>query len=192
MNLQPSLSFAQSLFQKVLQPGDIAVDATVGNGHDTAFLAKMVGETGHVFGFDIQPEAINQTNKRLQMEELSNQVSLFHRGHEHATNMIPPHIHGAIKGVIFNLGYLPRGNKMIITKPETTISAVEQLLTMMAQGGLLILVVYHGHEGGAEERDALLQYVANLEQQKYNVLQYSFINQINHPPFLLAIEKKLP
>ena len=56
--------------------------------------------------------------------------------------------------------------------------------------GLLILVIYHGHEGGKEEKDAVLNYVTQLDQKEYHVLQYQFINQKNDPPFVIAIEKR--
>lgn len=192
MHLQTTLSFAHSLFEKAIQPGDMVVDATVGNGHDTVFLAKLIGENGYVFGFDVQKEAINHTYERLCAENLVQRVTLFQEGHEKASIALPKDVHGKLKGVIFNLGYLPKGNKNIITKAETTISALEQFINIMATGGLIVLVVYHGHQGGKEEKEHILQYVSNLNQKKFHVLKYSFLNQINYPPFVIAIEKRLP
>ncbi|MEK3887662.1 class I SAM-dependent methyltransferase [Bacillus sp. FSL K6-3431] len=190
MNLPRVLEFARMILQTSVNIGDIVVDATIGNGHDTLFLAKLIGQTGHVYGFDIQEAAIIQTNLRLNRDNLSERTTLFQRGHEQLLAMIPEHDQRKITGAILNLGYLPKGDKSIVTNPDTTISAVEQLLTVMSKGGTIVLVVYSGHPQGAEERDVLLQYVKDLEQEKAHVLQYGFINQRNSPPFIIAIEKK--
>lgn len=190
MKLDGILPFARQLLEKAVSSGDIAVDATVGNGHDTAFLAGLVGKTGIVYGFDIQEQAITKTKMRLEEQMLLEQVTLFQKGHEEVQISIPDAHHGQIKGAIFNLGYLPGGDKHIVTTPKTTISAIEQLLEMMAPEGIIVLVIYHGHEEGAFERDALLKYVLQLDQKKAHVLQYQFINQQNNPPFIIAIEKR--
>lgn len=190
MKLERILPFARQLLVQAVGAGDIAVDGTLGNGHDTKFLAELVGETGMVFGFDIQAEAIAATTTRLQESSLKERVTLYHQGHEHILYCIPPHYHGQIRGAIFNLGYLPGGDKSIVTTANTTMAAVEQLLDMMAPEGIIVLVIYHGHEEGARERDELLQYVKHLDQQRAHVLQYQFINQVNNPPFIIAIEKR--
>ncbi|MBW8349264.1 methyltransferase domain-containing protein [Bacillus sp. IITD106] len=190
MSLENILSFARSVLEKVVKPGDIVIDATIGNGHDTLFLANLVGNTGKVYGFDIQEEAVHETKQLLMTNKLLNRTTLFHTGHEHVLDVIPKDEHHRIKNAIFNLGYLPKGDKSIITKPETTIYAVHQLLKIMVPGGVVVLVIYYGHNGGKLERDALLRYTSSLDQKKYHVLQYAFINQVNNPPFIIAIEKR--
>lgn len=190
MKLKKVLPFAKSLLETATTPGDIAVDATLGNGHDSVLLANLVGEHGHVYGFDIQEEAIINSQRHLEESQLISRVTLFKKGHEHISECIPSTHHGKIAAAIFNLGYLPGGDKSIVTKPATTISAVEQLLSIMAPEGIIVIVIYHGHLGGAEERDSLLQYVKAIDQKKADVLQYDFINQANYPPFIIAIEKK--
>ncbi|WP_027409582.1 class I SAM-dependent methyltransferase [Anoxybacteroides tepidamans] len=190
MKLMRILPFARSLIDLAVKEGDIAVDATVGNGHDTLYLAERVGKKGHVFGFDIQSEAIENTAKRLQEHGMLEQVTLFQASHDKLIEKISAHYHGRITGAIFNLGYLPGGDKQIVTKPESTIRAIEQLLHILAPEGIIVLVVYHGHPEGAIERDALLEYVQTLDQKQAHVLRYEFINQINHPPFIIAIEKR--
>jgi len=189
MKLERILPFAKNLLQKAVKPGDIVVDATVGNGHDTVFLAEIVGENGKVYGFDVQEEAIVATKERLAEHDLSDRGILFHEGHEHLSTKIPTNDYGKITGAIFNLGYLPGSDKTIVTKPETTIAAIGQLLEIMSPGGIIVLVIYHGHEQGAIERDFLLQYCQQLDQKRAHVLQYQFINQQNNPPFIVAIEK---
>jgi 16S rRNA C1402 N4-methylase RsmH len=190
MKMERILPFARQLLENAVNPGDIAVDATLGNGHDTVFLAGLVGENGTVYGFDVQEEAILASKERLTQLGLMNRVTIFHEGHENLATLIPSSHHGKITGAIFNLGYLPGSDKTIVTRPETTISAIEQLLDVMAPEGIIVLVIYHGHEEGAVERDVLLQYCQQLNQKQAHVLQYQFINQQNHPPFIVAIEKR--
>lgn len=190
MKLKKILPFAKTLLETAITPGDIVVDATLGNGHDSVFLASLVGEQGHVYGFDIQEEALLNSQRHLEESQLLNRVTLFKKGHEQISECIPPAHHGKVTAAIFNLGYLPGGNKSIVTKPTTTISALEQLLSIMAPEGMIVIVIYHGHTGGSIERDHLLQYVKTLDQKKADVLRYDFINQANDPPFIIAVEKK--
>ena len=190
MKLERILPFARSLLEKAFIPDTVAVDATLGNGHDTYFLAKLASGTGHVYGFDIQDQALQATKERLAKENLSDRVTLIHRGHEEVKDFIPQSAKGKVTAAIFNLGYLPGGDKSIVTKPETTISAIEQLLELLAVEGIIVLVIYHGHEEGAIERDKLLQYVKELDQEKAHVLRYQFENQKNNAPFIIAIEKR--
>ncbi|RID86540.1 16S rRNA (cytosine(1402)-N(4))-methyltransferase [Peribacillus asahii] len=191
MKLDRILPFARILLEKAVQPGDIAVDGTMGNGFDTVFLANLTGEAGHVYAFDIQSEAIQNTTAKLEAEQLSERCTLFHAGHEQLKDLIPEKETRSLTGAIFNLGYLPGGDKTITTKASTTISAIEQLLEKMKPEGIIVLVIYHGHPEGAIERDELLAYVKHLPQDKTHVLQYGFINQVNHPPFIVAIEKRV-
>jgi predicted methyltransferase len=190
MKLDRILPYAKILLEKAVKSGDIVVDATLGNGHDTLFLAKLVGESGRVYGFDVQEEAIAASKTRLHKEGLLEGAVLFHQGHETLAENIPTIHHGKITGAIFNLGYLPGSDKTIVTKPETTIAAVNQLLEIMAPEGVIVLVIYHGHNEGALERDALLNFCCKINQKTAHVMRYQFINQQNNPPFIVAIEKR--
>ncbi len=190
MKLERILPFMRTLLGKAVSAGDVTVDATVGNGHDTLFLANLVGPEGKVYGFDIQEEAIQSCSSKLSAQNLNERVSLFQKGHEHVKASVPEKDHGKITGAVFNLGYLPGGDKSIVTGPTTTIAAVEQLLDIMAPEGIIVIVIYHGHPEGQLERDSLLEYAKNIKQDEAHVLQYQFINQQNHPPFILAIEKR--
>src|SRR5262249_55582618 len=99
-------SQAQNWVGKWLGAGDIVIDATAGNGHDTAFLAKKVGPSGQVFGLDIQQLALDRTADRLAAAKLSN-VVLVNGSHEELAQRIPIEFHGRIAAVMFNLGFLP-------------------------------------------------------------------------------------
>lgn len=190
MKLERVLPFARTLLQTAVKEGDYAVDATLGNGHDTCFLAEIVGDNGKVFGFDIQQEAIESSTNRVKEKGLEKRAVLIHDSHDTLLSVLPEEAKGNVTGAIFNLGYLPGGNKEIVTKPNSTIAAIEQLLQVMAPEGIIVLVIYHGHPEGQIERDAVLQFVEKLDQKEAHVLRYGFINQQNNPPFIVAIEKR--
>lgn len=183
MSLQRVLPFTKSLLEQAVSPGDTVIDATAGNGHDTYFLAKLIGSEGKVYAFDIQQEAMDATS--LRTAEFSH-VQLILDSHDRIDRYVKENISAAV----FNLGYLPKGDHSIITKAASTLSAMNQCLERLQVNGLLLMVVYSGHEGGSEERDAVLEFVRQLPQASYDVAQYSIINQSHSPPFLLAIEKK--
>ncbi|MEK9199181.1 class I SAM-dependent methyltransferase [Ureibacillus sp. 179-F W5.1 NHS] len=185
MKLQRVLQYAKTLLSESIDAGDIAIDATAGNGHDTLFLTELVGEKGHVYAFDIQQQAIESTENRLKENGVSHLATVILDGHEH----ISQHVQQQIGGAIFNLGYLPGANHHVVTKSNTTIEAIEQLLQLLKIGGIIVLVIYHGHEGGKEERDELLKFVSSLPQKYVHVLRYEFLNQKNDPPFIVALEK---
>ncbi|WP_440896150.1 class I SAM-dependent methyltransferase [Amphibacillus sp. Q70] len=187
--LKRVIPYAHELIQCAVKPGDVVIDATCGNGHDTVMLCRATGEHGKVYAFDIQLEAIEQTKQKLQSESLAN-VQLIHDGHQHLNQYLAQEDHGRITAAIFNLGYLPGSDKTIITKPAETLSAIDQIISHLKPGGIIVCVVYHGHPGGEVEKATLLNHLSQLEQREFNVLQYGFINQKNKPPFILAIEKK--
>lgn len=189
MKLKRILPFAKQLLESAVHKGAFVVDATIGNGHDTVFLAQLVGENGHVYGFDIQEDAVKNTSDRLREENLQKRASLFHKGHQFIQSVIPNDQHGLISGAMFNLGYLPGGDPAIVTNYETTISAIEQLLSIMKPEGMIVIVIYHGHPEGQIERDQLMQFVKTLDPRVAHVLQYQFINKQNNPPYIIAIEK---
>ncbi|MER2049116.1 MAG: class I SAM-dependent methyltransferase [Solibacillus sp.] len=185
MKLERVLQYAQTLLKMSVSEGDIAVDATAGNGHDTLFLANLVGDDGYVYAFDVQKEAVDATLHRLLDNALEHRAIVLKDGHENVAN----YIHKPVSVAIFNLGYLPGSNHEIVTKPNTTIQAIESLLKLLKVGGMIVLVVYHGHEGGKNERDEVIRYVSDLPQKHVHVLRYEFMNQKNDPPFIIALEK---
>lgn len=186
--LQTALHFSHTLLKEILQPGDQVVDATMGNGYDTVFMAELIGKTGHVYSFDIQQQALDSTQEKLKAANLTERTTLFLQGHETLGQVIS--INQPIKAGIFNLGYLPQSDKEIITLPQTTKQAMEEILARLVPKGRLILVVYYGHAGGENELDMVQEFCQQLSQEQYNVLTYQFINQKNQPPILYCIEKK--
>ncbi|MGX7202938.1 SAM-dependent methyltransferase [Enterococcus plantarum] len=186
--LQTALHFSHTLLKEIVQVGDVVVDATMGNGNDTAFLAELVGSTGLVYAFDIQEQALINTEKKITELGLNNQTILLQQGHETIGKTIPEETE--LTAAIFNLGYLPKSDKQIITKPDTTKKALDALVARLKRKGRIILVVYYGHAGGEAELALVQKYSQQLAQEEYSVLTYQFINQKNNPPILFCIEKK--
>lgn len=189
MILKRMLPFSKELLERACQKGDIVIDATMGNGHDTRYLADLVGKDGQVFAFDVQKKAIEQTSNRLG--EQYPYVHLIHDGHEKMAAHLPADAYGQISAAVFNLGYLPGGDKTVTTQAHTTIEAIKQLLDWLKPGGLIVLVIYHGHPEGKKEKEFLLDYCRSLHHEEVQVLSYQYMNIHNDPPFVVAIEKKL-
>lgn len=186
MKLERILPFSKTLITEHINSHSIVIDATCGNGNDTKFLAQQVPE-GHVYGFDIQASAIQSTYEKVKIYD---NVTLIQDGHENVQQHIDSNYKGHIDAAIFNLGYLPKGDKSIVTKPETTINAINHIFDYLSVEGIIVLVIYHGHPEGQIERDALLTFLEAFDQNKAHILKYQFMNQVNHAPFICAIEKR--
>ena len=176
---------ASDVLRRVLRPGDIAVDATMGNGKDTQFLCELVGETGHVYAFDVQSEAVSRTRERLAQEGLQDRATLLLAGHE----TMREHVKRAPRAVAFNLGWLPGAAHGVTTRVETTLAAVASACELIVPGGVVTVCIYPGHEEGQRELDALLQWAGTLSVRKYNVLSNRFLNAAPNTPQMLLIQK---
>lgn len=179
------VEIGKKICQVKLSKGDIAVDCTMGNGNDTAFLCSLVGKEGRVYAFDIQKQALVNTRKKLEDLNFLARATLILDGHEN----IDQYIQDKIQLMIFNLGYLPKGDHEITTRSATTLEAVRKSLKLLSPNGVILLIIYPGHEQGKLEKADLQSFTANLKQKEFNVLQICFTNQINNPPELICIEK---
>ncbi len=150
---------AHERWRAVLRPGDAAVDATVGNGHDTLFLAKLVGPAGRAIGFDTQPDALFAARQRLDDAGFLD-ARLYFDDHR----KIAMFVDFPVRVVCFNLGYLPGGDKTVTTRRESTIPAIAAAATILAPGGLLTVIGYRGHPGGAEEADAVRETLKSMTE----------------------------
>ena len=175
------IRLSHDFLAEVLDNEAVAVDATMGNGNDTAFLAKL---SQKVYAFDVQEQALINTRKRLDEQKIDN-AQLILDGHEH----VDQYVSEPIRAAIFNLGYLPSADKTIITKPNTTLEAIKKILERLEDGGRVSLMIYYGHEGGNVEKDAVLEFVKDLPQEDFATMLYQPLNQIHPPPFLVMIEK---
>lgn len=168
-----------------LQEGQRAVDATAGNGADTVFLAAKVGPAGQVYAFDIQEEALVRTRERLLQHDCLERVILIHDSHENLQNHLTP----PVQAVIYNLGYLPGGNKEIATTAESTYKSLEQARELLAPGGVLAVVVYTGHPGGGQEGQRVKEFFHSLQWPHWKVFAWENINGDPAAPLLLLAQK---
>lgn len=180
-----TVSIAKDIINNFVQLGSTVLDCTVGNGNDTLLLANRVGSNGKVYGFDIQEIAINNTRDLLKRNNLLERVELIQDSNEN----IDLYINEKLDFIIYNLGYLPRGNKDIKTTKETTLNSLKKSLYLLSKNGILLITSYVGHEGGMEEKDGVEELLSSLDQKEFNVIKFDFINQINNPPILYGVEK---
>jgi hypothetical protein len=181
----------QKIILEYLQPGDLAVDAACGTGHDTAFLVGFTGGMmqdagGSVIAFDIQEEAIRRTKEYLG-EGGERNVTLVNDSFVHMDEYVEP---GTAAVVMFNLGYLPGGNKTITTTAEETLVGLDKALEAIRIDGLVSVVMYSGHPEGAREKDAVMEWAAALDHRQYHVVYLGYPNQPGNPPEVLLITKK--
>ncbi len=178
---QSHLTFAHQFWEKILNPGDWAIDATCGRGRDTLKLAACVGPSGGVIALDIQKEAIEATRAAI---EGHSQVHLFHASHE----AYPLLCHeNPIKLIVYNLGYLPGGDKNLTTHVETTLLSIERGLELLVEGGAMCITCYPGHPEGALELKALLD--MPLDTSRFQVTHYAKQERPLAPSVLIILKK---
>ncbi|MBQ7715676.1 MAG: SAM-dependent methyltransferase [Clostridia bacterium] len=169
-----------------LGEGDLAVDFTMGNGHDTEFLSKTVGKSGRVVAFDIQDKAIVSTAAHLRESGCPENWRLILASHERANEFVKE----PIKAGMFNLGYMPgSGNKALTTMRNTTLPAVERALAMLGRDSILLVAVYPGHPEGAAEGRALEEYFSTISRYQYCIGQFRMLNSPSSPFFMICETK---
>jgi tRNA G37 N-methylase Trm5 len=160
------------------------VDGTAGNGHDTLFLANLVGREGCVYAFDLQKTAIDNTKRLLEKNGLEARVKLHCCDHRQISAFVP----GLVQAGMFNLGYLPGGDKTLVTQAATTVAALSSCLEILAPGGIISVVTYSGHPGGREEEEAVAAWGQRLNPKDYTVSCFRLVNKANNPPRLWLIK----
>ncbi|NLY44522.1 MAG: methyltransferase domain-containing protein [Tissierella sp.] len=180
-----TISISRDIFKSYINEGNVVLDATTGNGNDTLDLARLVGYKGKIYGFDIQSIAIENTKRLLTENNQLENVVLINDSHVN----IDKYIDEPLDLAIYNLGYLPKGDKNIKTDAENTVLSVSKALNLLKGNGILVIISYIGHPGGLEEKEALEKMLNGLNQKEYNVLKNEFINQKNFPPLLYIVEK---
>lgn len=185
--LRGPVPFVHLLLNCYIREGGHVVDATCGNGHDTLLLAHLTGTGGHVWGFDNKQQAIAQTSCRLAEAGMLDRVTLLQIGHED----ISQHVSAPVQAILFNLGYLPGGERSIITRPETTIPALEKSLQLLAVAGILLVTIYPGHNGGTEEQAAVESWFATLDPHKTHCWRMAQTKSNSGVPCLLLAQRAL-
>ena len=168
-----------------LKEGDVAVDFTMGNGHDTEFLSKTVGPMGHVFAFDVQEQALASTADHLREVNCPDNYTLILDSHHN----VKKYVDVPIKAGMFNLGYLPGSDKSVTTMRETTLPAIEAAISLMDRDAIILVAVYPGHAEGEAEGKLICEYLSSLSRYKVCATR---INILNSPtsPFFIIIENK--
>ena len=187
--MKPFTEIAHDHVRAVLRPGDVAIDATIGNGHDTIFLAECVGPEGNVFGFDVQPDALERTAQRLVARNLHN-VTLVNCSHAEMRSSLPMSEPGKLRAVMFNLGYLPGADKAITTDAESTIAAIRQSLELLGAGGIVTVLAYVGHSGGLAEADAVERLLGQLPHEEFDVNEEAAPFERTAPPRLFVVRRR--
>lgn len=172
------VDLAHDFLSEVLMSEDTAVDFTCGQGFDTCFLATHCKK---VYAFDIQQEAIELTRKALMKRDLNAELILA--SHTDADRYV-----SEFKAGIFNLGYLPHGDKKITTQAVEVMEALDKMLTILSVGGRIVLVLYPGFDHGMKESDEIEEYCAKLPSKYFDVTRIQLTNR-NAAPYLLLIDK---
>jgi hypothetical protein len=179
---------ASSWIEVALFDGALAIDATVGNGYDSLFLGHRVGPKGKVIGFDVQKAALAGAREILKFVGSISRVSLIHDSHTRVADYLP--VGATIDGAMFNLGYLPRGNRQIITRPDTTVQALQSVLEHLAEKGRVTLLVYRGHEGGVPEYEGVRRFLEGLPGDKWLVEELASTSDSPLAPRLFRVQKR--
>lgn len=178
--------WAREMIEGAMYEGARAIDATMGNGHDTQWLCELAGENGRIYAFDVQAEAVERTRERLAQNGLESRAVLFCAGHERMGNFVPEQV----DAIVFNLGWLPGAEHGVTTQTATTLQAVNAALELLKEDGLMTVCIYPGHDEGTHELNALMQWASELDDRRYDALLKTYLNQPNDPPRMLAVRKK--
>ena len=169
-----------------IKQGGVAVDFTMGNGHDTAWLSKAVGENGKVYAFDIQEKALESTRNTLKSENCPDNCTLICDSHSNVLDYVSEKI---CVGV-FNLGYLPgSGNKALTTLRPTTEKAVRAAISLLDRDAIVLIAVYPGHEEGRLEGEMLDEMLKEYDRKQICVSKFRLVNSPTSP-FFFAVESK--
>jgi SAM-dependent methyltransferase len=181
-NYSIHIQTAHKYWKELLLPSDNVIDATCGNGNDTLFLANILKE-GKIFAYDIQEKALKNTLDLLKENHISlENISLIHQSHEDFS------VKDNIKLIVYNLGYLPKGDKTITTQVGSTLKSINEGLNIISKGGALSITCYSGHLEGEKEENAILKMAAVLDGKKYSVCLHRWLNR-EKAPSLIWIKK---
>ncbi|MBQ3490757.1 MAG: class I SAM-dependent methyltransferase [Clostridia bacterium] len=165
-----------------IKKGGVAVDFTMGNGHDTLWLSDAVGEEGKVYAFDIQPQALESSKKLLEENGAAPNYTLILDSHSNVLD----YVHEKICIGMFNLGFLPGGDKSITTKRDTTMIAIRAAIELLDADGALLIAVYPGHEEGTIEGELIEKELMTLNRRELCASKFKIVNSPTSPFFFLV------
>lgn len=187
ISLKNAVSLSHLIVQSYIPTAKIIVDMTCGNGHDTEFLARQMDPESVLYAFDIQTRAVETTKKRIRDAGLAgSQIRVQCGSHD----ILLEQVEGQPDIILFNLGYLPKGDHSLHTKKEITIKAIQIGLHKIAKNGIIIVAAYPGTEAGRKESEAVQDMLGSLLQQQFHVSRWQPLNEVNEPPVLYMIQKR--
>lgn len=169
-----------------VKSGDLCIDCTAGRGNDTAFLCSLVGESGRVLAFDIQPAAVESTRALIAGRGCSDICEVYLDSHANVDKYAQA---GTVKAAVFNFGWLPGGDHKINTRADSSIEALKKCLDLLTPDGVMSLSIYYGRDTGTDERDAILAFLRELPLREYTVIISEFANRPNDPPISVRVYK---
>ena len=170
-----------------LPAGGSFLDATCGNGHDTLFLCRKAAPNGRVLALDIQPAAVEATNRLLAENGLQHVGRAIVCDHKELGHLVPP---ASLDGAVFNFGWLPGADHSIHSGAESTLPALQAALDALKPGGVLAAVLYSGKVIGSDEKQAVLEFFRALPLTRYTVLVCEFANWAPTAPLPCFVLKK--
>ena len=193
--LPTAVRWAQWLLEARLSDGDFVVDATAGNGYDTLFLAQQVLPQGWVYAFDLQEQAVFSTRQRIASAlppHAQEHIQVIHASHAALSAHLPLDWRGQVRAFMFNLGFLPGGDKGVITQPASTLGALRDASDWLAPDGIITVAVYPGHEGGWQEAEAVEAWMSALPSDQFETQKLGFLNFRKTTPYLMVLRKRTP
>lgn len=190
--LQSHLDLAHNYWRQLICQGDNVIDATCGNGYDSLFLAKhaLTHASGSLLCLDIQQAALIKTTAYLKAnleEEIFQRITLLQQSHEIFPSFIPKESQALI---VYNLGYLPGGDKQVTTSAEKTKKSLLEAKELIRPGGVISITCYPGHSEGAIEQEVLLNLVNTWQPGIWNCLHHRWLNR-DRAPSLLLLQKAI-
>lgn len=183
-----AVKFVQDFIAARLTQPRICIDATCGNGGDTAFLCSLCGDAGKVIGFDIQPEAIASTKLKLEKLGVPDKCYELHcKSHAELLQYVQP---GTADAVMFNFGWLPGADHAVFSTAQSSIPALEAALQALRPGGVLSAILYSGRVIGTDEKQSILYWLKQLPLTRYTVLVCDFANWADTAPLPCIVLKK--
>lgn len=174
---------AWTLLRGAVHEGDLVIDSTAGNGHDTVFLAGCVGDNGRVLAFDVQEAAIRSASMRVAAAGFSHRVEFHQESHAAMAGHAKP---GSVSAIMFNLGYLPGEDHQLTTDAAETLAALDAATIVLKPGGVISVVCYPGHEAGVGESAAVEDWMTQRAADGWRIAKYAMLCTLRPAPFLLA------
>lgn len=190
---QSHLDLAHSFWKQIVKPGDILIDATCGNGHDTLALAQMglTPHSGRLYAIDIQAKAIESCQHHLAnhlIPEVYSRIQFIQGCHSRIPAEIPRQ---SVALIVYNLGYLPGSDKQVVTTNATTIQSLENSLSLIKHGGAISVTCYPGHTEGKIEKEMVLNFAEKLLPSQWSCSHHEWLNRSSSPSVLI-MQKHLP